>query len=100
MQKIQQMQMLLQKGPIAKAQSTQESNKVKLITSREKNVTELAKMDKKHVSEARQMLVQHLMDMEQQDQQREGEVEDRNFGAVKEIGMAREASKAKASAKS
>jgi len=100
MKQLQGLQMALQKGPGEKAKATHEGNVVKLVTSREKNVTELAKMDKKHVSEARQMLVQHLMDMEKAEGEREGEVEDRNFGAAQESQMADKQLKAKSATKS
>jgi hypothetical protein len=98
-QKIQQLTMALQKGPGEKAKATHEGNVVKLTTAREKNVTELAKIDKKHVSEARQLIVQHLMDMEKGEGEREGQVEDRNFGAAKEMMMAKDANKAKSQTK-
>lgn len=85
-------------GPLKmQVKDKHEGNVVKLTTAREKNVTELAKMDKKHVSEARQMIVEHLMEMERADTQREGEVEDRDFGAAKEMTMAKDANKAKTS---
>lgn len=93
-QQIMQLKMMLQKLQIDK-NNKHEANVVKLKTSNETNQVKLALADKKHVSEAKMMLVQHLMDMEKGETQREGEVEDRDFGAEQESTMADKQAKVK-----
>lgn len=78
-----------------KVQDKHEANEVKVLTTHETNKTKLAIADKQHISKARLQLVQHLMDMEKDEGEREGEVEDRDFGAAQEQTMADKSAKAK-----
>jgi len=83
-QQVAKLTQLLQKSPIAKQQQVTETNKTKERIADKSNIVKLALADKQHVSNSRQMLVKHLMEMEKGSVEREGEVEDRDFGAVQE----------------
>jgi hypothetical protein len=88
MQKIQQLTMALQKGPTASAQSKHEANQIKDRTNRRDNLTKIAIAGKQHDSKARLALFEHLAEQERAGMEREGEVEDRDFGAAKDMTMA------------
>jgi hypothetical protein len=83
-QQVQKLTQLLQKSPLAKSQQVTETNKTRERIADKNNVVKLALHDKQHASSSKQMLVQHLMDMEKGGVQRQGEVEDRDFGALQE----------------
>jgi hypothetical protein len=91
--KVLQLTQLLQKGPMEKARQLQEANKSKEKIADRGNIVKLALADKKHVSESLQMLVEHLMELEKGATDRQGEVEDRNFGAAQESDMAQRQAK-------
>jgi hypothetical protein len=59
-----------------------ETNKTKERIADKGNIVKLALADKGHHSSSSQLLVKHLMDLEKGGIQREGAVEDRDFGAI------------------
>lgn len=81
-QQVQKLTQLLQKSPIAKQQQVTETNKTKERIADKGNIVKLALADKSHHSSSSQLLVKHLMDLEKGGIQREGAVEDRDFGAI------------------
>jgi hypothetical protein len=83
-QQVAQLTKLLQKSPLAKNQQVADTNKTRERIADKSNIVKLALHDKQHVSSSRQLLVKHLMELEKGGIQREGEVEDRDFGAVQE----------------
>jgi hypothetical protein len=89
-QQVAKLTQLLQKSPIAKQQQVTETNKTKERIADKSNIVKLALADKQHVSSSRQMLVKHLMEMEKGSVDRQGEVEDRNFGAAQDDKRASE----------
>jgi hypothetical protein len=62
--------------------------KTKLIKTDRDNITKLAIADKQHASKARIELFKHIAGAETAQREREGEVEDRDFGAEHEETMA------------
>lgn len=89
-QQVAQLTKLLQKSPMAKNQQVADTNKTRERIADKTNIVKLALADKQHVSQSRQLLVKHLMEMEKGTVQREGEVEDRDFGAMQEDKRASE----------
>lgn len=81
-QQVQKLTQLLQKSPIAKQQQVTETNKTKERIADKSNIVKLALHDKQHASSSRQLLVKHLMELEKGGIDREGAVEDRDFGAM------------------
>lgn len=88
LQQLQKAQQMLQKGPTASAQTKHEANEVKRETNRDNNATKLLIAGKQHDSKARLALFEHLAEQERATMDREGEVEDRDFGAAKDMSMA------------
>jgi hypothetical protein len=80
--KIQQLQMALQKSPVAKVQTNRDNNATKERIADKGNIVKLAIADKKHTADARELVVGHMMEMEKGEKEREGQVEDRDFEAA------------------
>jgi hypothetical protein len=83
-QQIQQLMQKLQKGPAEAAQAKHEKNIVDLQKAREANQTKLIIANKQHESKARIEIGKHILAKETQATERQGQVEDRNFGAQQE----------------
>ena len=88
---LQAMQMALQKGPAAQAQAKQqvaqekkEANEVKVLTTHETNQTKLKIAGLQDDTKKRVELLKHVAGADQKQTERQGAVEDRNFGAVQQ----------------
>jgi hypothetical protein len=90
MQKLQQtvakLQQVIQKGPAAKAEQMKESNVVKERIAEKANITKLLIARKTGDDKKRIEMFKHVAGKEMADMVREGEVEDRDIGAGREMG--------------
>jgi hypothetical protein len=93
-QQIKQLTMQLQKLAIDK-NNKHEANVAKLKTTHETNMTKLAIADQQHRSKARIELFKHVAGKEMAEEEREGQVEDREAGFEHEGEMAEKAAKEK-----